>query len=179
MVDHGRLTKVLLVLMASMISGSLLLMKLQGRPIQPMAFSLSQQIELSPTDTVLMTETTLEKSRWQRVEIVYQPMQIDITQLYQGADPYQNDFHFVISNGMDGGEDGLIIPSQRWRKQFACLSAEQVGDQADYATIRVGLSVSYTQHRHTPRQMLQLEELIRRLNRRCEKTLEVVWESAG
>ena len=67
MVSQGRLTKVMLTLIAAMTAGSLLLLTLEGKPIKPMAFSLSSQTQLTSVENALCTETGIKPDYWKNL----------------------------------------------------------------------------------------------------------------
>lgn len=169
MVDHGRLIKVILALMTAMTAGALLLLGLEGKPIKPMAYSLSSQVNLPPVQQVLGTQHGIQPKYWQRIEIVaYEGPGLLTAEGLNG--PYAGQFHFVIGNGKYG-KDGEIYASTPWTKQQPCFLSRGA---ANPRTIRICL-MGNAKNQGTPRQSNQLESLVKSLNRNCQSDLQITW----
>lgn len=172
--SHGRLITVIVVLMVSMTGGALVLLALEGKPIKPMAFSLSSEIQMRSINQVMGTDAGIQAGRWKRVEICYEaskehPMKGD--QLSPGL---TMQYHFIIGDGRNG-QDGEVYASHRWIKQYSCL--DPAINQSDEGTIRVCLMGNPSVHRSTPRQARQLETLVSNLNRHCGTDFPVSWKA--
>jgi len=171
--EQVRLTKVMMLLVAAMTGGALLLLALEGKPIQPMSYSLASQAEFSSVQAALGTETSIQPGRWQRIEIHCR----DRSALRVGAEGLTGDlgvrYHFVISDG-GRGSDGQIYASDRWAQQLACLNLPaSVGDAR---TIRICiLTQGSGRSQPTPRQTAQLDNLISSLVRHCHIQPRIVW----
>ena len=172
MVNQGRLTKVIIVLVVSMTVGALVLLTLEGKPIKPMAFSLSSQTQLPSVHQVLGTTAGIDVSRWRRIEISYVSSE-GVPSLSEGrAGVLSVRYHFIIGNGRVG-RDGEVYASHRWIKQFPCLDDSADGDGRD--AIRICIIADTRANRMTPRQASQLEMLVSSLNRNCRTEFPISW----
>ena len=172
MVNQGRLTRVIIVLVVSMTLGALVLLTLEGKPIKPMAFSLSSQTQLPSVHQVLGTTVGIDVSRWRRIEISYVSSE-GIPSLADGrAGVLSVRYHFIIGNGR-AGRDGEVYASHRWIKQFPCLDGSADGDGRD--AIKICIIANSRGNRMTPRQASQLEMLVSSLNRNCRTEFPISW----
>ena len=171
--DQGRLLKVLAVLVATMTGGALVLLTLEGRPVKPMAFSLSSQVQLRSIHSVLGTQPGVELAPWQRIEIETRGDQGELSQRHGLSTKLALAYHFVIANG-SAGKDGEIYASHRWTKQLACYLT---GVPGEANTIRICLIVDPEQSGTTGRQARQLEDLVSTLVRYCQIEPAVVWNA--
>lgn len=170
--NHGRLLKVLAVLVATMTGGALVLLALEGRPIKPMAFSLSSQTQLRSIHTVLGTEVGVELGAWERIEIDTRGHQGELSQK-NGLSGLALEYHFVIADGSTG-KDGEIYASNRWTKQLPCYLPGRSGTSK---TIRICLITHPERPGTTGRQARQLEDLVSTLLRYCQIEPRVVWNA--
>jgi hypothetical protein len=171
--DQTRLTKVMLLLVVAMVAGALVLLALEGKPIQPMPFSLASQAELTALQTAMGTETGVEPGRWQRIEVSYRDAQVHLSGQGSLAGELALRYHFVISPGPEQN-DGKVFASHRWTQQLACLNPQQ--GTYDSRTIRVCvLTPGGCNPIGTARQNGQLEALISHLVRFCQIKPGVVW----
>jgi len=175
--DQGRLAKVMLVLVVSMTAGALVLLSLQGNPIQPMPFSLSSQSRLTSADTALGTEIGIEQGRWQSIEVSYYSSAACLSSSFGLTGEMALRYHFVISDGTEG-KDGQIYASNRWVKQLSCLNPGQ-GSYNGQA-IRICLMVKDCQNPlSTSRQMRQLEALVISLSKHCQIDARITWKRSS
>lgn len=172
MVNHGRLAKVIILLMLSMTGGALLLLTLEGKPIKPMPFSLSSQVRLPSVELTLGTENGIDRDRWRDIEISYHSNNGYLSDEFGLSGPLAREYHFVISDG-SGGHDGEIYASHRWTKQLTC--EQSPGAFANPDTIRICLLGDAKTRQSTPRQIRQLEILVKSLDRNCRHKLAVNW----
>lgn len=175
--DQGRLAKVMLVLVVSMTAGALVLLSLQGNPIQPMPFSLSSQSRLTSADTALGTEIGIEQGRWQNIEVSYCSSASCLSNSLGLTGEMALRYHFVISDGT-GGRDGQIYASNRWVKQLNCLNPGQGSYNSQ--SIRICLMVQDPQNPlSTSRQMRQLEALVMSLSKHCHIDAHITWKQSS
>ena len=174
MTDQGRLTKVMFALMTAMTIGSIVLLTLEGKPIKPMAFSLASEVQspLNSVQTVLGTDVGLDMARWQQIEITYRANNGQLTD-DQLTGSLALSYHFVISDGSAGIQDGKIFASHRWTKQLPCLNRTTVSDTSK--TIRICLIGDPEYPQCTPNQARQLELLASSLIRHCQCDLDIIW----
>lgn len=163
----------MLLLVGAMTVGALTLLALEGKPIQPMPFSLASQSELSSLQSALGTEAGVEPGRWQRIEIAYRAGNLPVSDAAGISGELALRYHFVIT-GSEDPADARIFASHRWTQQLACLNPTQ--GPYDARTIRVCLLTSDPE---TPlgsaRQNAQLESLIDHLVRHCQIRPRVIW----
>lgn len=171
--DQGRLTKVMLLLIMAMTVGALILLGLEGKPVKPMPFSLSTQIQLASINNAMGTDVGIEPGRWQRVEVFYRnPNQkMDMEKGLTGE--WATAYHFIISS-RNTGTDGQIYASDRWAKQLSCLHPTE--GPYDSQTIRICLATEDA-HQKTcsDLQALQLQKLVSKLVKTCQIDVNVVF----
>lgn len=171
--NQGRLLKVLAVLVATMTGGALVLFTLEGRPVKPMAFSLSSQATLRSIYSTLWMEAGVALAPWEQIEIDTRVDQGELSRWHGLAGKLAREYHFVIANGSAEG-DGAIFASIRWTKQLACYVPEGLGRGS---TIRICLITDPEQSGTTGRQARQLEDLVSKLVRHCQIERPVVWNA--
>jgi len=171
MVNQGRLTKVMLLLVVAMTAGALVLLALEGKPIKPMPFSLSSQIQLNNIHSTLGTEAGIELGRWNRIEVSYLPEKSNLFSENRLSNQISNDYHFVISNG-SLGKDGQIFATHRWLKQLSC------NNLASDRTIKICLITdAATPRKSTLQQTSQLEDLAKSLVLSCQIEPKIIWKN--
>ena len=175
MTNHGRLVKVLFSLMAAMTIGAFILLTLEGKPITPMDYSLSSELNtsLGPAYRALSTETPMERGRWQEIEISFYSNPEGWTPDGQLAGPMAIDYHFLVSNGPDQ-YDGLITTTPRWVRQLACLDSDETRNT--HETVKIALIGDPVTRNRTPKQDRQLEELVSNLIRHCRCDMKISWK---
>lgn len=125
MKKHSRKVKVLVSLIVSMTIGAFVLMMLDDQALSEGPFSLAGLYNLTPAaEKIAPSSRTSNHRDWQSLEIYYsQPTDQDINLLAASS---KAGMHFIIANG-DCGTDGLISPTEKWRKQQTCLSSNIKG----------------------------------------------------
>ena len=171
MVGQGRLAKVIVSLIVAMILGAVVLLALEGKPIRPMAFSLSSQVQLPALEQALGAKGEIEPGRWSRIELSYRPNKGQLSRRHGLTGELAVGYHFVVANG-NGAEDGEIFASHGWVEQRRCPDGDGAGDER---TIRVCLVRDTDQPAITERQLQQLETLLGSLNRHCRGQLQIAW----
>lgn len=169
--NQGRLLKVLVALVASMTVGALVLFTLEGRPIKPMAFSLSRQTQLRSVEHMLGTEPGVGLAGWDRIEIDTRAGQGELSVRDGVGGTLAMEYHFVISDGSTG-KDGEIYATRRWTKQLSCYLP---GGSGLAKTIRICLLTDGQDSGTTGRQARQLEDLVSTVAHYCQIEPQVIW----
>jgi hypothetical protein len=169
MSNQGRLIKVMLLLIAAMTAGALVLLGLEGKPIKPMAYSLSSQARLSPLHTALDTESGLTPGRWQQIEYTYLKNAGQLTSRFGPTGSLATGYHFIISDG-SVGNDGQIFPSLRWRRQLSCQKPD--GSSCGNGNIRICVIRSRAFPTGTPQQNRRLVNLVSKLTKNCQIAID-------
>ncbi len=172
--DQGRVTRVMFSLMAAMVAGSAILLTLEGKPIKPMAFSLSSQTQnsLDSVHAALGASAGIQPEKWDRIEISYRSNQGQLSDNQGVTGSLALEFHFVISDGT-AGNDGQIFGSHRWTRQLACLDLDNQFEPM--GAIRICIIGDPKDPQYTPEQARQLENLASTLIRSCQKDLQIYW----
>ena len=127
MSNQPRVAKVLAALLVSMTAGAVVLMILSGNPPSAGAFSLSTYCRLSPVEKAVGSRSPQYPTRWNRIEIYYSETRAgNVEQLaaVNGlADPEDINCHFVVCNGLGGG-DGQIQTTEKWQKQWSIIPSQ-------------------------------------------------------
>jgi hypothetical protein len=168
MVFQSRQTKVLIVLVVSMIFGAIILRTLGYHPPSAGAFCLSDYHRLIPVKTIVLYRTTQSPERWNRIEIyrTYEIQEIDALQ-----DIVRNvnaNCHFVICNGRIGG-DGQILPTVKWTQQVPVNPPSHQNVPCGWANeqaIVIGIITDGPTNRPTNYQIKRTETLVAELCRR-------------
>lgn len=175
----------MLLLMAAMTAGALMLLALQGKPIKPMAFSLSSQIQLTAAPNLLdaqLSTPTIDPDLWRRIEICYRtsnaPEALAPVAAQQGlAAALALEYHFVIDSGHAGGLDGQIYVSSAWTEQRPCLyRSDRLDLPTPQDTIRICLIRGAQQTAATSAQGQQLEALMSSLTSNCRTEPTIIWQ---
>ena len=171
MVDQGRLAKVIFSLMAAMTGGALLLLALEGKPIKPMAYSLSSQTELTGLNDALGLEAGIDPAPWNRIEITYRANDGQLSDEYDLTGKLAMQYHFVVSDG-SAGADGHVFTSPRWNRQLPCLPLDDIDARR---VIKMCIIADPASPYQTPSQARNLENLVDRLRRQCHVDAGIVW----
>lgn len=168
MVFQSRQTKVLVVLVVSMIAGAIVLGALGYHPPSAGAFCLSDYHRLMPVKTTVLCRTTQSLGRWNRIEI-YRTSEIEeIDSLQYVVSNIDTNCHFVICNGRIGC-DGQILPTEKWEQQMSVNRPSQndirPGVQ-DERAIFICVIMNGPTARPTNYQMKRTETLVLELCRR-------------
>ncbi|MBI9015866.1 MAG: N-acetylmuramoyl-L-alanine amidase [Phycisphaerae bacterium] len=158
MAGHGRSYTVLALLLVSMGFGTIVLMKLEGKPFKPMPYSLSSQTrQTQNVGSILSTNQDIKVEDWSQIEVV-----LASSDKYQGQEDalrnnLSNQYHFVVSNGFFGA-DGQIFRTRCWSNQSLCKSNYSFDDTRK--TIRICVLSSSDCPKGTANQYRRLEELV-------------------
>lgn len=121
--NNNRPLKIWVCLVASMTAGALVLMSLDNHKISAGAFSLASFQRLGSIQNAAKIDSSAVSSKWDSIQVVFSGTtggSLENIALAQGNLPVSDvDLHFLICNGL-GGDDGLILSSQRWQKQINC-----------------------------------------------------------
>lgn len=137
MTEQARTTRVILSLVAAMVAGALVLMALDKESISPGVFSLSVYTRLNQIEKVVVDSVKTDRQDWQNVEIFYSgTASSSIDKLYTrtAVGGSEHNFHFVITNGING-TDGQIQFTDKWEKQQLCSPSSRFRSQG--RTIRI------------------------------------------
>jgi hypothetical protein len=174
-----RVWKALLLLLISMTGGAILLMTLGDNPPSGGAFCLSSYYKLASADQAVASRAMQAMGRWRRIEVCYSGTRggnIESLAWLQGLTQLQDlECHFVICNGL-GGEDGLILTTDRWEdQQFVHSSLNGYGPDE---TIRICLVSDGRYIYPTDCQVKRVESLVDTLCRRFSINAESVYYPA-
>jgi hypothetical protein len=120
----SRETKVFTVLAISMMAGVIVLKLLGNNPPSAGAFCLSHYYRLEPVEKVILSRAVKSPDCWNRIEIYYSGTKSgsieQLASLGGLASPTDINCHFIICNGLGGG-DGQIQPTERWQRQWSVI----------------------------------------------------------
>ena len=168
MVIQSRLTKVLVVLVVSMIAGAVVLRLLGYHPPSAGAFCLSDYHRLVSVKTTVLCRTTQSPGRWNRIEIYRTCETEQIDSLQSVAGNIHTNCHFILCNGRIGG-DGQILSTEEWAQQVSVYrpsNNDLQQDLQDERTIFISVIMNGPKDRPTHYQMKRAEELVLELCRR-------------
>ena len=125
---HRREEKVFAALLVSITAGAIVLMVLGNNPPSAGAFSLSRYYRLDPIEKVILARSPQSPGRWSCIEIYYSGTKAgnieQLASLSGLANPKDINCHFVICNGLGGG-DGQIQTTEKWQRQWSvCIRAD-------------------------------------------------------
>jgi hypothetical protein len=167
MPNQARVAKVLAALLASMTTGAIVLMALGHNPPSAGPFSLWTYRSLDPVKTAISTEEPQSPNRWNRIEIYYSGTSTGNIQQLTSRDGLSNpkdaNFHFCLCNG-SGGPDGQILPTEKWRKQWAAIPGR--GWYGNGQTIRICIVADGKTTRMTDNQVKRIQVLVEALCKR-------------
>lgn len=116
----SREAKVFAALVVSMATGIIILQALGNNPPSAGAFCLSRYTQTVPVEEAVLSRAGQGEAAWDSIEIYYSGTQSGNIQqvafLCGMANPDDVNCHFVICNGLGGG-DGQIQPTERWQRQ--------------------------------------------------------------
>jgi len=130
MAAQSRETKVLVVLLISIIVCTMILNMLGHNPPSAGAFCLSQYYRLVPVDKLVRSRDVCRLGHWRGIEVYFSEckannqiasvsnLPMEKLDLLSGM-PNQEEVssHFIIHNGF-AGSDGQIKSTERWKKQL-------------------------------------------------------------
>ena len=171
---QGRLLKVMLTLVVAMTSGSLILLALEGKPIQPGPYSLYVERNLTPVETALHTEIPIEPGRWNRIDVSYLPNQGQFSPQLGLTGEYAQKYHIVIPDESTE-PNNHICSSYRWTKQLACF--DPPNGLLDHQVIKICLLTNNNNNQNacTPIQVQQLQSVVDYLIKTCNIEPNIKW----
>jgi len=147
--------------------GTLILKTLGNNPVPAGAFSLSEYCCLEPIEKVISSRAAQSSSRWNCIGVYYSGTRagnIEQLALLNGlAGPDDLNCHFVICNGLGGG-DGQIQPTEKWQEQRSIIPDKTSCDVGK--TIRLCIIANGTTTRPTDCQIKRTEALVEGLSRK-------------
>jgi hypothetical protein len=175
----SRQAKVFVILLASMTVGAIILMALGNNPPSAGAFCLSHYYRLGPVEKSIASLAAQSLDHWNCIEIYYSGTKAgnieQLVSLSGLADPEDIDCHFVVCNGLGGG-DGQIQTTEKWQRQYSVRSLTQNGPQQTAFLVRdeirnlnaIGICViaDYKTTRPTDFQIKSVEALVEALHRK-------------
>ena len=165
MVFRSRQTKVLVMLVVSMIAGAFILGALGYHPPSAGAFCLSDYHQLMPVKAIVLSRTTHTAGRWERIEI-YRTSEIgEPDSLKRVVRNINTNCHFILCNGHIGG-DGQILPTEKWKQQVSARRPSYHNNGQDERTVFVCVITNGPKDRPTNYQMKRTEILVLELCRR-------------
>lgn len=168
MVFRSRQTKVLVLLVVSMIAGAVILGALGYHPPTAGAFCLSDYHRLMPVETIVLCRTIQSPECWNRIEI-YRTSEIEeLDSLKPVVRNIDTNCHFVLCNGRIGG-DGQILPTEKWKQQVSVHRPSYndiQSDRKDERTIFICVITNGPKDRSTHYQMMRTEILVLELCRK-------------
>ena len=131
MTVRSRESRVLAVLVVSMLIGAGILNALSHNPLSASAFCLSQYYHLEPVEKSVDFRAVQSPDRWEQIEIHYgnhddsgKQAKHEVDQFPQHSNPSRrmpecdsSGCHFIIFDGYDG-IDGQIKTTENWQGQF-------------------------------------------------------------
>jgi hypothetical protein len=125
MASQPRVVKVLSALVISMTTGVLVLIALGNNAPSAGPFSLSNTLSLNSVEQVIISAAPQIRERWKYIEVFYSGTRAgNIEQLasLEGFGRAEDiNFHFCLCNGL-GGNNGQIETSEKWQRQWSCVS---------------------------------------------------------
>ena len=163
-----RTIRVLVFLVASMTVGAGVLMLLDPEGLSAGPFSLSSYTRLNSINQVAVRPIANTAHQWNKVEVFYSnTTEGNLASLArtQGVNTVKDlNFHLIICNG-NGGQDGQIVATDKWKKQMAPLpSVTWVGSSQ---TIRICLIADGIMQNPTDSQIKRAVGMVEQISRRC------------
>ena len=119
---RSRQAKVFAALLVSITVGAIILKALGNNPPSAGAFCLSRYYRLDPVEKIIVSKAAQYAGRWSHIEIYYSGTKAgnieQLTSVTGLASPEDLNCHFVVCNGLGGG-DGQIQPTERWQRQWS------------------------------------------------------------
>jgi len=163
----------MLTLVVAMTAGSLILLALEGKPIQPGPYSLYSESRLIPVETALQTEIPVEAGRWRRIDVSYQPNQGQFSSQLGLTGEYAQKYHIVIPD-QSTEPNNHIFSTYRWTKQLPCF--DPPNGLIDQQVIKICLLTDKNQQNNcSPIQVLQLQNVVEYLTKTCHIELNITW----
>jgi hypothetical protein len=162
-----RTAKVLVALLVSMTTGSMVLIAMGNNRPSDGPFCLASYYQLDPVEKAILSESIQSRSRWDSVEIYSSGTRAgnieQLASLSGLAGPEDVDCHFVICNGLGGG-DGQIQSTEKWQRQWSIIPGRTWYGSSK--TIRICVIADGSTTRPTDSQIKRAEALIEALSRK-------------
>lgn len=176
MLPRTRSAKVFLAALISVAIGAAILKSLGNNPIPAGAFSLSDYYRLEPIEKVISPRTAQSSSRWNRIEVYYSGTKAgnieQLASLSGLASPEDINCHFVICNGLGGG-DGQIQSTEKWQRQWSVIPTQTRHGSGQ--TIRICIIAAGKTDRPTDFQIKRTEALVEALYRKFDIQRESIY----
>jgi len=193
MTTQSRETKVLVVLLVSIIVCAIILNMLGHNPPSAGAFCLSQYYRLVPVENLVNSRDVRRLGHWRGIEVYFSECQannqiasvsnlpVEKISVLNGISEQEGiSYHFIIHNGF-AGHDGQIKSTERWKKQLpADRSADIDKQQAinNVQTIYVCVELNDPSDQPTNFQIKRAQVLIDELCREFDiKTESILYPS--
>lgn len=188
MTAQSRQTKVLVVLLVSIVLCTIILNVLGHNPPSAGAFCLSQYYSLVPVEEVISSRQIQRSGHFQWIEIYYGEdsssgivlgSNIKIGQsgsLCSATDQEDIDCHFIIYNGHNH-LDGEIVPTEKWKRQLPVkrrlddVRRPWQHEQTIYICILMDSQMAQPTNFQIKRLHVLVEKLCRELNIKSESVL--------
>lgn len=171
-----RVAKVLAALLISMTAGAVVLLALSNTPPSAGPFCLSTYYRLDEVGKAALSRAAQSASRWKSIEVYYSGTKAgnieQLAYLSGLAGPEDLNCHFVICNGLGGG-DGQIQPTERWQRQWSSIPNQSWYGSGQ--TIRICVVADDKSPRLTDTQIKRTESLIELLCRKFEIQRDFVY----
>ena len=129
---HSREKKVLVILGISITLGAIVLNALGHNPPSAGAFCLSRYHLLSSVKKSILSRADQSRKHWSKIEIDYSGTESgnieQLASLSNADSPEHVNYHFIICNG-NGGQDGLIQPTEKWQRQSSIIPGQSRSDE--------------------------------------------------
>jgi len=168
MSNQPRVAKVLAALLISMTAGAIVLLAMGNNPPSAGPFCLSIYYRLDPVEKAIISRSCQSPSRWSCIEIYYSGTKAgnieQLASLNGLASPEDINCHFVICNGLGGG-DGQIQPTEKWQRQWSSVPGRTWYGNGQ--TIRICIVADPPRRAHlTDFQIKRTETLVEKLCRK-------------
>ena len=190
MTAQSRQTKVLVVLLVSIIVCTIILNMLGHHPPSAGAFCLSQYYRLVPVEKLVRSREVRRLGYWMGIEIYFSkdgsgdPLvsdsncrieELDTSSSFSGQEA--DSCHFIIHNGLTG-LDGQIEPTVKWNKQLpADYSVDDNKQQAGHNVQTIYICIAMNGHSTQPtnfqikRAQVLIDKLCKEFNINSESVL--------
>lgn len=176
MSNQPRVAKVLAALLLSMTAGAAVLMVLRNNPPSAGAFCLSSYYHLDPVEEAILSRAAQSQSRWKSIEVYYSNTKAgnigQLAALNGLANPEGINCHFVICNGLGGG-DGQILPTEKWQRQWSIVPGRTW--YGNNHTIRICVIADARTTSPTDCQIKRIEALVEGLYRKFDIQPESIY----
>jgi hypothetical protein len=176
MSNQPRVAKVLAALLLSMTAGAVVLMALGSNPPSAGPFCLSSYYRLDPVEKAIFARAAQSPSRWNCIEIYYSGTKAgnieQLASLSGLAGPEDINCHFVVCNGLGGG-DGQIQTAEKWQRQWSSVPGRNWYGSGQ--TIRLCIIADGNTARPTDSQVKRVDALVEGLCRKFNVSPESIY----